>query len=259
MATILGRALSPFTNEPIKTYRDRGERGAMHAALRSLKQEFGRTYPLVIDGERIATDKTIRSINPGNPDELVGTVASASLEQATRAIDVANRAFETWKKTSAAERAECLFRAAALVRERRYEYNAMLVYEVGKSWIEADGDTAEAIDFLEYYAREALRYDRAGSVTPIPGEENELRYVPLGVGVVIPPWNFAFAIMAGMTCAAIVTGNTVVLKPSSDSPIIAARFIDLLHEAGVPPGVVNFVPGSGGTIGDAIVAHPLTR
>lgn len=259
MATILGRAVSPFTNEPIKTYRDQGEREAMHAALRSVKGEFGRTYPLVIDGERIATDKTIRSINPGNPDELVGTVASASLEQATHAIEVANRAFETWKKTSAAERAECLFRAAALVRERRYAYNAVLVYEVGKSWIEADADTAEAIDFLEYYAREALRYDCAGSVTPIPGEKNELRYVPLGVGVVIPPWNFAFAIMAGMTCAAIVTGNTVVLKPSSDSPIIAARFIDLLHEAGVPPGVVNFVPGSGGTIGDAIVAHPLTR
>ncbi len=146
-----------------------------------------------------------------------------------------------------------------LVRERRFHYNALMVYEVGKSWIEADADTAEAIDFLEYYAREALRYDGPHPVTPIPGEQNELVYIPLGVGVVIPPWNFAFAIMAGMTSAAVVTGNTVVLKPSSDSAVIAAWFVDLLHEVGVPNGVVNFVPGNGSVIGDAVVEHPLTR
>lgn len=256
---MLERAVTPFTNDPIKTYRDPADIAAMQAALAAFKGEFGREYPLVIDGERIATEKKIRSANPANPDEIVGSVSSASLEQAVRAIEIAHERFATWKSTSAAERAELLFKAAARVRERRFEFNAALVFEVGKSWIEADADTAEAIDFLEYYAREALRYDGAGIVTPIPGEINELKYVPLGVGVVIPPWNFAFAIMAGMTSAAIVTGNTVVLKPSSDSPIIAARFVDLLHEVGVPAGVVNFVPGSGATIGDAIVAHPLTR
>jgi 1-pyrroline-5-carboxylate dehydrogenase len=134
-----------------------------------------------------------------------------------------------------------------------------MVYEVGKSWVEADADTAEAIDFMEFYGREALRYADKQPITPIPGEDNELRYIPLGVGVVIPPWNFAFAIMAGMTCAALVTGNTVVLKPSSDSAVIASWFVDLLHEVGVPNGVVNFVPGSGSEIGDAIVEHRLTR
>jgi 1-pyrroline-5-carboxylate dehydrogenase len=135
----------------------------------------------------------------------------------------------------------------------------LLIYEVGKNWTEADGDTAEAIDFLEFYAREALRYDESPPLTPVPGEKNELRYLPLGVGVVIPPWNFAFAIMAGMTSAAVVTGNTVVLKPSSDAPVVAAKFVDLMHEVGLPPGVLNFVPGSGGVIGDAIVTNPKTR
>ena len=152
-----------------------------------------------------------------------------------------------------------LFRVAALVRERRDDFNALLVLEVGKPWVEADADTAEAIDFLEFYGREAIRYASPPPLVPIAGETNALAYIPLGVGVVIPPWNFAFAIMAGMTAAAIVSGNTVVLKPSSDSPVIAAVFVELLREAGLPPGVVNFVPGSGRTIGDPLVAHPKTR
>ncbi|MDQ6826904.1 MAG: L-glutamate gamma-semialdehyde dehydrogenase [Candidatus Eremiobacteraeota bacterium] len=231
----------------------------MEAALVEFKREFGRSYPLIINGEPHTAQKITNSVNPANPEEIIGRVASASLEQAVAAIKAAARRFESWKETTARERAGYLFKAAQLIRERRDRFNALLVYEVGKSWPEADGDTAEAIDFLEFYAREALRYDQPQPLTPVLGERNELRYLPLGVGVVIPPWNFAFAIMAGMTSAALVTGNTVVLKPSSDAPVIAAVFVDLLHEVGLPPGVVNFVPGSGGTIGDAIVAHPKTR
>lgn len=258
MSTTLER-ITPFANEPIKTFTDAADAAAMQAALASVKAGFGKRYPLVIGGERIETEKSIASLNPSRPGEIVGDVAAATLEQANRAIEVAHHTFSAWKNRSAADRASLLFRAADLARARRFHYDALMVYEVGKSWIEADADTAEAIDFMEFYAREALRYAEKQPVTPIPGEENELIYVPLGAGVVIPPWNFAFAIMAGMTSAAVVTGNTVVLKPSSDSAVIAAWFVDLLHEAGLPPGVVNFVPGSGSVIGDALVDHPLTR
>jgi 1-pyrroline-5-carboxylate dehydrogenase len=251
--------IAPFSNEPIKTFTDPADVAAMQAALASVRAGFGQKYPLVIDGKRIFTDKTIPSINPSNPSDIVGDISSASLEQTNRAIEIAHERFASWKKTTAHERAAILFEAADLTRQRRYHFNALMVYEVGKSWVEADADTAEAIDFMEFYAREALRYAGKQPITPIAGEENELRYIPLGAGVVIPPWNFAFAIMAGMTSAAVVTGNTVVLKPSSDSAVIAAWFVDLLHEAGVPEGVVNFVPGSGSVIGDALVDHRLTR
>lgn len=257
--SITAERIAPFKNEPIKTYADAAEAAKMEAALNEVRNEFGREYPLVIDGERIATEKKIASRNPADPEQVIGETSSASLEDANRAIEAASRSFESWKNTPASDRSEFLFKAAELIRARRERYNALLVFEVGKSWIEADADTAEAIDFLEFYAREALRYAEPQPLTPIAGEENELLYVPLGVGVVIPPWNFAFAIMAGMTAAAIVTGNTVVLKPSSDSAVIAAWFVDLMHEVGLPKGVLNFVPGSGGVIGDALVAHPLTR
>ena len=167
--------------------------------------------------------------------------------------------FETWKRATPQARADIIFAAAEKIRQRRDDFNALLVLEVGKTWIEADADTAEAIDFLEFYAREALRYASPPALVSVTGERNVLAYIPLGVGVVIPPWNFAFAIMAGMTAAAVVCGNTVVLKPSSDSPVIAAVFVDLLHEVGLPTGVLNFVPGSGREIGDTLVAHPHTR
>src|SRR6185437_3649488 len=197
--------IAPFSNEPIKLYTDPADVAAMQTALASVKSGFGKKYPLVIDGERVVTEKTIPSLNPSNPSDVVGDVSAASLEQANRAIEIAHQRFATWKNTTAEERANFLFKAAELTRERRYHFNALMVYEVGKSWVEADADTAEAIDFMEFYAREALRYAEKQPVTPIPGEENELRYIPLGVGVVIPPWNFAFAIMAGMTSAAMVT------------------------------------------------------
>jgi 1-pyrroline-5-carboxylate dehydrogenase len=258
MTTTLER-IAPFKNEIVKSFSDPADAAAMRAALAKVKAQFGKHYPLVIDGKKIETDKKIRSINPANPSEIVGLTSSASKEQAGDAIAAAARAFESWKRVPADERAGYIFKAAALLRERRFEYDALLVYEVGKSWPEADGDIAEAIDFLEFYAREALRYAQPHPVVPIDGERNEMVYIPLGVGAVIPPWNFAGAIMAGMTTAAIVTGNTVVLKPSSDSAIVAAWFVDLLHEAGVPAGVVNFIPGSGSVIGDLVVGHPQIR
>ena len=251
--------IEPFKNEVIKSFADPADAAAMQAALAAVRKDFGKTYPLVIDGKRIETGKTIPSINPSNPGETIGQVSAATKELANQAIDVAARTFETWKKTTPQERAGYLFKAAALMRERRFHYDALLVYEVGKTWPEADGDIAEAIDFLEFYAREALRYAEPQPIVPVSGEQNEMVYIPLGVGAVIPPWNFAGAIMAGMTAAAIVTGNTVVLKPSSDSAVVAAWFVDLLHEVGVPNGVVNFIPGSGSEIGDLIVGHPKIR
>jgi 1-pyrroline-5-carboxylate dehydrogenase len=251
--------IAPFTNERVKDFKDPADRAAMEKALAAVRARFGRTYPLVIGGRKIETEKRIRSINPANPQEVIGSTSSASKQQALDAIEAAAAAFETWSRRSLTERAAYLFEAAELLRERRYEYDALLVYEVGKSWSEADGDICESIDFLEFYAREALRLDAPQPVVPLEGERNELVYIPLGVGAVIPPWNFAGAIMMGMTGAAIVCGNTVVLKPSSDAAVIAAWFVDLLDEVGVPPGVVNFVPGSGGEIGDLIVSHPKIR
>ncbi|HMD02076.1 MAG TPA: aldehyde dehydrogenase family protein, partial [Candidatus Baltobacteraceae bacterium] len=246
MSTTLER-IAPFKNEVIRNFSDPADRASLEAALERARAALGSRYPLVIDGKRVETDNWIESRNPARPGELVGLVGSASLEHAHAALEAAARRFESWKRVPAAERAGYLFKAAEIVRRRRDDFNAILVLEVGKSWVEADADTAEAIDFLEFYAREALRLASPAPLTPVAGEENRLEYVPLGVGVVIPPWNFAFAIMAGMTTAALVTGNTVVLKPSSDSAVVAAQFVDVLEEAGVPPGVVNFVPGSGRT------------
>jgi 1-pyrroline-5-carboxylate dehydrogenase len=250
---------TPFKNEAINSFDDPSDAAAMKEALGRVKRRFGEEYSLVIDGRRVTSSKQIRSVNPAAPSEVVGIVASANADQAREAIDAAARAFESWKRLTLADRAKYLFSAAELLRQRRFDYDALLVYEVGKSWVEADGDIAEAIDFLEFYAREALRYGGEQPVVPIPGERNEMVYIPLGVGAVIPPWNFAGAIMMGMTAAAIVAGNTVVLKPSSDSAVIAAWFVDLLEEVGVPKGVVNFIPGSGSEIGDLIVSHPQIR
>ncbi|MDP9106121.1 MAG: L-glutamate gamma-semialdehyde dehydrogenase [Candidatus Eremiobacteraeota bacterium] len=253
------RTIAPFRNEPIRDFSDPADRRSLEEALMRARGELGRRYPLVINGEKLHGAGTIASINPARPSEIVGVVDEASLPQVSRALDAATAAFGSWKTTTAQERADLLLRAAARVRETKDDWNAILVLEVGKPWIEADADTAEAIDFLEFYAREALRYANPPPLTPISGEKNWLTYLPLGVGVVIPPWNFAFAIMAGMTSAAIVTGNAVVLKPSSDAAVIAARFVDLLHELGLPPGVLNFVPGDGPTVGEALVTDPRTR
>jgi 1-pyrroline-5-carboxylate dehydrogenase len=256
MATLIEQR--PFSNEPLRTFATSGEREALAAAIQRLRGQ-PREYELVIDGRRVGTEKQITSINPAHPNEIVGRVASATIEQARAAIGAAERAFWEWSHRPAKERAALLFAAAEAIRKRRDEFDALLVLEVGKSWLEADGDIAEGIDFLEYYGREMVRYAERLPLAPLAGEENEMHYIPLGVGVVIPPWNFAFAIMAGMTSAAIVTGNTVVLKPSSDSPVIAARFLEVLESCGMPPGVVNLVTGAGGAIGDALVSDHRVR
>jgi len=258
MATVLD-TIAPFANEPIVTFRDEASKAAMLDALRTVRATFGTKYDLVIGGNRVTSPKQTPSHNPSKPSEVIGTVQAATVEQAQAAVTAAEAAFKTWSRVPAARRADVLFKAATEVRRRRFEFDAWLVLEVGKSWIEADGDVAEGIDFLEYYAREMLRFDGIHPVTPIPGEKNGMHYIPLGVGVIIPPWNFAFAIMVGMTAASIVTGNTVVLKPSSDSPVVAAKFVELLESVGLPPGVLNFVTGSGGAIGDALVKNPRVR
>jgi 1-pyrroline-5-carboxylate dehydrogenase len=174
-------------------------------------------------------------------------------------MNAALSAFDEWKNVPPAKRAACLFRAARLMRKQRWELNAVMILEVGKPWPEADADTAEAIDFLEFYGREMLRYGVDQPVVKNPGEKGKLVYLPLGVGVVIPPWNFPLAILAGMTSAAIVSGNTVVLKPSSDSPLIGWKFFEIMEQSGVPPGVLNYVTGPGGAVGDTLVMHPKTR
>jgi 1-pyrroline-5-carboxylate dehydrogenase len=248
-----------FRNEPLTDFSKEENAAAMRAALDKVKSELGREYPLVIGGERIKTGSTLDSINPANRTEVVGKFHRATKELANKAVETAYETFQTWRNVPATERAALLFRTAALMRERKHEFSAWMIYEVAKPWPEADGDTAEAIDFLEFYAREMLRYASEQPLVKIPGEQSHLEYIPLGVGAVIPPWNFPCAIMAGMTAAAIVTGNTVVLKPSSDAPAIAYKFFELLEEAGMPPGVVNFMSGSGAEVGDVVVDHPKTR
>jgi len=248
-----------FTNQPFTDFKHPDQARAMREALERVGDQLGREYDLVIGGERFKTEGKIRSFNPARPAQVVGVHQKAGAEHAEQAIRAALLAFETWSRVSTDQRVSLLLGAAEIIRQRKFEFCAWLTYEVGKNWAEADADVGETIDFLEFYSREALRL--ASATTPIqyPGERNELLYFPLGVGAVIPPWNFPFAIMAGMTAAAIVTGNTVILKPSSDSPTIAAKFVEVLEEAGMPGGVVNFCPGSGATFGNAIVEHPKTR
>jgi len=248
-----------FRNEPFLDFTREENSRAMRDALNRVADQLGQEYDLVIGGKRIRTEGKIHSLNPANPAQIVGVHQKAGAEHAEVAMQAALAAYGSWRIAPVAERASLLLRTSELLRQRKFEFCAWLTYEVGKNWGEADADVGETIDFLEFYAREALRL--AAATTPIqyPGERNELLYLPLGVGAVIPPWNFPLAIMAGMTAAAVVTGNTVVLKPSSDSPTIAAKFFNLLEEAGMPPGVVNFCPGSGATFGNAIVEHPKTR
>jgi len=248
-----------FVNEPFVNFAAPENARAMQAALDKVGSELGREYDLVIGGHRQRTAGKIVSINPANPAQVVGVHQKAGLEHAQTAMDAALAAYQNWSRVPVEVRASLLLGAAEIIRNRKFEFGSWLTYEVGKSWAEADADVAETIDFLEFYAREALRLAQATTPIQYPGERNELRYIPLGVGAVIPPWNFPFAIMAGMTAAAIVAGNTVILKPSSDSPTIAARFVDVLEEAGIPAGVVNFCPGSGASFGNAIVEHPKTR
>ena len=251
--------MTPFINEPYLDYTVPANRDAMLAAVAQLRASLGQDHPLLISGERIHTQDKHCSVNPSNPSELIGTVSKASAEQAAQAVEAAYAYFPEWSRTDPGDRVRMLLRAAQLLRERKLHFNAWLCLESGKTFAEAEGETAEAIDFCEYYAREMDRLSGAQPVVQLPGEHGEMRYLPLGVGVVIPPWNFPLAILTGMTVAALVAGNTVVLKPSSETPIMAAALCDLLLEAGFPAKALNFVPGSGSVIGDLIVQHPKTR
>src|SRR5687767_3491364 len=248
-----------FRNESFTDFSKEENARAMREALARVKSELGREYPLVVGGERVKTGDFLESLNPAKKTEVVGRFHKATPELAHAAVEKADEVFRTWSRTLPQQRADLLFRVASLLRERRHYFSAWMVHEVAKTWPEADGDTAEAIDFCDFYAREMLRYAAPQPLVKIAGEENRLTYIPLGVGVVIPPWNFPLAIMAGMTVASVVTGNTVVLKPSSDAPAIAYKFFELLEEAGLPPGVVNFMTGSGAEVGDVVVDHPKTR
>ncbi len=248
-----------FKNEPLTDFSKPANRKAMEKAMASVRSGFSREYPIVIGGEEIRTEEKLNSYNPSSPNEIVGVFQKANADIVTRAVEAAAAKFEEWKLVDPKKRADYLFKAAGLMRKRKHEFSATMMYEVGKTWPEADADTAEAIDFLEFYAREMLRLAGPQPVTKISAEKSELRYIPLGAGVVVPPWNFALAILTGMTSAAVVTGNTAVLKPSSDSPLTGWRYFSLMREVGLPAGVINFVTGSGGSVGDTLVAHPKTR
>jgi 1-pyrroline-5-carboxylate dehydrogenase len=249
----------PFRNEPATDFNNPENARRMREALAKVRSELGREYDMVIGDRLIKTATKIKTINPARPSEVVGVFQNAGREHVEPAVQAALAAFGSWKRTSVEERASLLHAVASILRERKFEFCAWMVYEVGKNWAEADADVAETIDFAEFYAREALRLDKADTPVQLPGERDTLRYIPLGVGAVIPPWNFPCAIMAGMTMAAIVCGNAVVVKPSHDSPAIAFKFFEALEEAGIPDGVVNFCPGSGSTFGAGLVEHPLTR
>lgn len=250
---------TPFRNEPVTNFSKWDVAREMRAALDRVRGQLGREYDLIIGGHRVKTEEKIHSLNPARPSEVVGIHQKAGREHVEPAMQAALKAFESWSRTPLEQRVSLLFRTAELLRERKFDLMAWLVYEVSKNWAEADADIAETIDFCELYAREAIKLSEVKTAVQLPGEHDQLFYIPLGVGAVIPPWNFPCAIMAGMTLASIVCGNTVILKPSSDSPTIAAKFVEILEEAGMPEGVVNFCPGAGGSFGDAVVAHPKTR
>ena len=247
--------LSSFINEPFTDFSTPDNKRAMQDALAHARSELGQTYNTVIGGMHLSLATKFHSVNPANPSEIIGTHYTATAADTEAAIEAAREAFKSWSRQPVLARVELLLKAASIIRERHFDFCAWLTLEVGKNWAEADADVGECIDFLEFYAREALKLD--GATTPIqfPGEKNLLRYIPLGVGAVIPPWNFPFAIMAGMTAASIVCGNTVVLKPSPDAPTIAYRFLAVLEECGLPAGVVNLIQG-GPEPGRTLVESP---
>jgi 1-pyrroline-5-carboxylate dehydrogenase len=251
--------VSEFRPELFTDFNRQENRQAMEDALKRVGAQLGREIPNLVDGEESRSPEKLHSLNPSDKDNVVVVAQKASAVDADRAVRAAYAAFPRWSAVPPEERAAVVFRAAHIARKRRLELAAWQVYEVGKNWAEADGDVAEAIDYMEFYAREMLRYTDRQPLTPIPGEVNEQGYLPLGVVAVIPPWNFPFAILAGMSLAALVTGNTVVIKPSSDSPAIGYQFVRMMLEAGVPAGAINYVTGPGSTVGASLVEHPFTR
>ena len=224
-----------------------------------VRSELGREYELRIGGESIATGDKLTSLNPSKTAEVVGVHHKATAALAKRAVEEAYAYFPQWSRTPAEERIRMTLDVARILRLRKFEFDAWLVLEAGKTLPEAEAETAEAIDFCEYYAREMARLAGPQPVVQMPGEHDEMVYIPLGVGIVIPPWNFPLAILAGMTIATLVTGNTAIIKPSSETPTIAAKFADILLEAGFPERSFTLLTGSGAAVGDTLVQHPKTR
>jgi 1-pyrroline-5-carboxylate dehydrogenase len=253
------QTLAEFRNEPSADFSQPDNRRAMEEALKKVHSELGHEYQLRIGGEWIATGDKLVSVNPSRPGEIVGVHHRANADLAKRAVESAYAYFPEWSRTPATERVRMLLDVARILRLRKFEFDAWLVYEAGKTWSEADADVSEAIDFCEYYAREMVRLSGPQPVCQLPGEQDEMIYVPLGVGVVIPPWNFPLAILVGMTAATLVTGNTAVVKPSSETPTIGAKFVEVLLEAGFPERSFTLLTGSGSAVGDVLVEHPKTR
>ena len=244
-----------FRNEPLTDFSKPGNREAVREALSRVRGTFGKEYPLIINGREIRTGSEDLSVDPADPDRVIGNVSRAGTEQADRAVEAARKAFAAWRRTLPDARSEILVRAAAEMRKRRFDLIALEVYEVGKTVAEADADVAEAVDHLEYHARRMRQLAAPRRLGSYPGEVNEYLYEPKGVAVVIPPWNFPLAIPAGMTSAALVTGNCAILKPSGLSPVIAWQLVDIFRAAGLPDGVLQYLPGPGADIGEYLVAH----
>lgn len=251
--------MEPFRNEPYSDFSAPEPRAAYLEALETVGTKLGGHVPLIIDGKPVATDDRITSIDPAQPDVVVGTTGSASGAEAQLAIGAATRAFLDWSRRPAAERAEYVHRIGDLMAEKKFELAAWMTLEAGKNWVEAEADVAEAIDFCRFYAHQAVRLAESLPGVPYPGEENESFLIPMGVGAVIPPWNFPLAILVGMTVGPVAAGNTVVLKPASNTPVLGAHFMDIVCEAGLPDGVINYLPGPGSVVGDFLVDHPDTR
>ncbi|MFJ7727739.1 L-glutamate gamma-semialdehyde dehydrogenase [Neobacillus sp. NPDC097160] len=252
--------IDTFKNEPNTDFSKRDNVEALKSAIAAFKQELGLQYPIIIGGKKIMTDRKITSVNPAKKTEVVGYMSMADDQKASEAIAAATEAFESWKKVAPRERANYLFRAAQVMRERRHELSAVMILEAGKNYEEADAEVSEAIDFLEYYGRSMIKLEEdSHHLIQIPDEKNRLTYIPLGVGFIVPPWNFPLAICVGLTVSAIVTGNTTLLKPASLTPIIAYKFVEIMEAVGLPEGVINFIPGNSSVIGDLITGHPLTR
>jgi RHH-type transcriptional regulator, proline utilization regulon repressor / proline dehydrogenase / delta 1-pyrroline-5-carboxylate dehydrogenase len=244
-----------YENAPLVNFVYQQSQEQMRTALREVRATLGKEYPIVINGKKVWTGKTIASINPSSPPQVVGAVAEAGIPEAEAALKTAREAFKQWRLTSVRERAALLERVAAIMERRRYELSALEVFEVGKAWAEADGDIREAIDFLLFYAAQMRLRGRPHLTQNVPGEESYQHYWPRGVVLVIAPWNFPIAIMTGMVSAAVVTGNTVIMKPAEQSAVCGAMLMEMFEEAGVPPGVLNFLPGKGSVIGAHLVDH----
>ncbi|MEX0648239.1 MAG: L-glutamate gamma-semialdehyde dehydrogenase [Balneolaceae bacterium] len=253
--------LDNFRNETYFDFSDETHLTAQKEALKEVRSQFGKEYDLYINGKFIKGDKeTFESKNPGNLSETIGTFQKASKEQAFNALDAAWKAFEEWQYVPAKKRADYLFKAANIMRRRRLEINSWMISEAGKNFLEADADTCEAIDFLDYYAYEALRLDKGMPVLEETwGDHNKTVYTPIGAGVSISPWNFPFAIFAGMAAAPIAVGNTVVSKPAPDTPKMGHLLAEIFEEAGLPAGVFNFVTGDDIEVGENLAKHPKTR